>query len=249
LRSTNLESYKNLRVLWVRALLNSRKEIVDPVAYTMLPRGTRHVVSRFPSKLIFRGPVRKKLSWIKERTEFIDAAAERWIEENPKDSQVVIVGAGYDTRAARISKLNPDLKFYEIDLPEVVETKAKLYAQTFRGQKSPSTLISHDLKSPTPLLSVLPPAFDKSLPTLFIIEAVMFYLPPPSITNLLKEVFSLPQPSRTIIVDNLAKVGVTPGGPPQQIKERCKEMGDGYGKTLTEHKAIWGGAIHFAEFQ
>ena len=249
LRSTNLESFKNLRVLWTRALLNARKEIDDPIAYRMLPRGTRKLVSRFPSKLIFRGPVRKKLSWIKDRTEFIDAAASKWMEGCSTPGQVVIIGAGYDTRAARFSPLNPNLKFFELDLPEVIETKAMLYAKTFRGEKSPSTLISHDLTSSSSIFDALPPSFSKELPTLFIIEAVMFYLPPPSINNLLSSVFSLPSPSQTIIVDNLAKVGVTPGGPPAQIKQKCKDLGTKYGKEMGEHKAIWGGAIHMAEFK
>ncbi|GMH70132.1 hypothetical protein TrRE_jg7216, partial [Triparma retinervis] len=119
----------------------------------MLPKGTRKLVSRFPSKLIFKGPVRKKLSWIKDRTDFIDKAASNWAEANSASpGQVVILGAGYDTRAARLSPLHQNLKFYELDLPSVVETKAKLYASAFRGERSPSVLIPHDLTSPASVL-------------------------------------------------------------------------------------------------
>ena len=53
-KSSNLESYKNLRVLWTRALLNSRKEMDDPVAYELLPRFTRGLVSRLPSQILYR---------------------------------------------------------------------------------------------------------------------------------------------------------------------------------------------------
>ena len=40
-----LDSSKNLRVLWVRALLNSAGQLQDDVALQLLPRASRWIVS------------------------------------------------------------------------------------------------------------------------------------------------------------------------------------------------------------
>jgi len=76
----------------------------------------------------------------------------------------------------------------------------------------------------------------------------MFYLSPPAVNSLLEQSLTIPG-GTTVLVDNLAKAGCQPGGPANVLKERCGEVGKKYGKVLGEHKAIWGGAIHMAEFQ
>lgn len=41
------------------------------------------------------------------------------------------------------------------------------------------------------------------------------------------------------------KVGVAPGPPVPTPEEKCRGWLDDEGKTLVDHDAIWGGAIHF----
>ena len=65
------DSSKNLRVLWVRALLNYRGKIKDDVAMRLLPSSTRILVtSETGAKLL--DPILKFAEWIQSRTEFID---------------------------------------------------------------------------------------------------------------------------------------------------------------------------------
>lgn len=47
--------------------------------------------------------------------------------------QVVIIAAGYDTRAYRLGK--PGVKFYEIDLPHASETKQQLVKKHMPADK------------------------------------------------------------------------------------------------------------------
>lgn len=91
--------------------------------------------------------------------------------------QILILGSGYDTRAIRMAQDNPDPSVFEIDLPEVIESKQAL-------------LVEHDLKIPTSvkLLSadlsdngfpeqLKKAGFDADKPTFVMIEGVVFFLP------------------------------------------------------------------------
>ena len=65
------DSSKNLRVLWVRALLNYKNKIDDPVAQELLPKTTRGLVTSKQGASVL-DPILKFAEWIQSRTEFID---------------------------------------------------------------------------------------------------------------------------------------------------------------------------------
>ena len=96
-----LDSEKNLRVLWVRALLAAAGELKDDVASELLPSASRWLVSAPLARTVW-APALPKLEWIKQRTEFIDETLDSFLAANAGASpQVVLIGAGYDTRALR----------------------------------------------------------------------------------------------------------------------------------------------------
>ncbi len=130
------DSSKNLRVLWVRALLNYRNQIDDPVAQELLPKTTRGLVtSEWGASML--DPILKFAEWIQARTEFIDESLDNFLSSPAcKDAEttddlgcnVVLFGAGYDTRALRFRhEHSGKINFIEVDLPDVVEGKKKLY--------------------------------------------------------------------------------------------------------------------------
>ena len=132
------DSSKNLRVLWVRALLNYRQEIDDEVAQEFLPKTTRGLVtSEWGASML--DPILKFAEWIQARTDFIDEGLNNFLSspactdaETRKELEcnVVLFGAGYDTRALRYRhRHNEKIHFIEVDLPDVVEGKRKLYRQ------------------------------------------------------------------------------------------------------------------------
>jgi len=88
-------------------------------------------------------------------------------------------------------------------------------------------------------------SLDPSVPTMVICEAVLFYLMPEAAQGLIKELFALPNAQRYCFTDNLSKLGVTPGPPVPTPKEKCQGWLEREGKTLVDHEAIWGAAIHF----
>ena len=110
------DSSKNLRVLWTRALLASMGYIKDDVAYELLPKLTRGVVG--PASVPLWGgthpDVMGKLDWIVNRTRFIDASLASFLAETAEapERQVIVIGAGYDTRCLRNRQAG--VQFFEV---------------------------------------------------------------------------------------------------------------------------------------
>ena len=206
------DSSKNLRVLWVRALLAQRGEIDDDVAKLLLPPTTRGLVTTPRGAKLFN-PIVQFTEWIQSRTEFIDGALDAFLQSPPANTltydsdsdstttpapcNVVLFGAGYDTRALRYRHRHEldgitQATFFEVDLPSVVEGKTKLY-EKFRKEHDPSwdtfpTLIPFDLNACSPentpsqvsLIETLRTAgLKKDVPTLFVFEVRRAKHPPP----------------------------------------------------------------------
>jgi O-methyltransferase involved in polyketide biosynthesis len=146
---------------------------------------------------------------------FVDARTQ-WFDEQVSKavadgfSQVVVVAAGYDTRAYRLGKTG--VKFFEVDLPHASETKQKLVDALIYGKGEPyngvggagsefgkdeaakaarPAFVAADL-SRTALIDALlaDPAhgFDREQRTLFITEGLTYYLPPEAVASLLSSV-------------------------------------------------------------
>ena len=111
-------------MLWVRALLNSAGELDDGVAMELLPPSSRWLVGEALAPLW--APAMEKLGWIAQRTAFIDEAVDAFLASGDGEAQVVLLGSGYDTRALRYA--GRGAKFFEVDLPNVVEAKRKMSA-------------------------------------------------------------------------------------------------------------------------
>ena len=176
-----LDSEKNLRVLWVRALLAAAGELKDDVASELLPSASRWVVSAPLARTIW-APALPKLEWIKQRTEFIDETLDSFLAANAGASpQVVLIGAGYDTRALRYR--TSAARFFEVDLPSVLPVKETMATRFLEAEGGAARSVGAegralgvDLNKAT----MAPPGvfaqlsglgLDRSLPTLVVSEA------------------------------------------------------------------------------
>jgi methyltransferase (TIGR00027 family) len=249
-----LDSEKNLRVLWVRALLAAAGELDDAVASALLPSASRWIVSPPLARTLW-APALPKLEWITQRTAFIDRAVDSFVgaHADAGGAQIVLVGAGYDTRALRYRSSGCD--FFEVDLPDVVAVKAKLRARYLadaepdgaaRAAAAEERCLGVDLNEAAG--SVVERLGECGLrtdaPTLVVVEAVLFYLAPPAKERLLAEVARLlrDQPaSRLVLTDNLAPLV---RGPARGAAEAALAP---IGLETLEHSTLWGGAIQFIE--
>ena len=253
------DSSKNLRVLWTRALLHNLGLIDDSVAFEFLPTGTRQLVGKTAASTIWSTPIAypavEKLSWIVNRTNFIDRQLQAFLDEvkatGATQKQIVVIGAGYDTRSLRFAQ--PGVRFIEVDLPDIAKAKEGMLQRYEKGEKGTESIVNvgFDLNDIATKQRSFVKALrergelDEAAPTMVICEAVLFYLIPDAAQGLVKELFALPNVRRYCLTDNLAKLGVAPGPPVPSPREKCEGWLSREGKTLIDHDAIWGGAIHF----
>ena len=191
------DSSKNLQVLWSRAVLAKNGELADDIALELLPKSTRGVVTAG----LFDG-VSNFLEWVSARTVFLNEGCDAFLSSpacaGGKDCQVVIFGAGFDTRSIRYQR--EGLRFFEVDLPDTIEAKRVVH-ERYRDEVKPDvrlpTRIGWDLNDceHSSLLDHLADehGFRRDVPTMFISEAVMFYVNPKAIASLYDEIFEFGQ--------------------------------------------------------
>ncbi|WIA21539.1 hypothetical protein OEZ85_000736 [Tetradesmus obliquus] len=115
------------------------------------------------------------VNFIDVRTQWFDAAVKKAIADGI--TQVVIIAAGYDTRAYRLGK--PGVKFYEIDLPHASETKQQLVKKHMPADKYTwPEFIGADLSKVALMDALNKSSWDSTRRTMFIIEGLVYYLPP-----------------------------------------------------------------------
>ena len=107
------------------------------------------------------------------RTCFIDETVEAALAQGI--AQLVILGAGYDTRAYRLNGIEK-VKVFEVDLPNVQAKKKASVARRFGHIPPNVTFIPIDFDTQTLDTVFAGSTFDSSRPTIFIWEAVTQYI-------------------------------------------------------------------------
>jgi methyltransferase (TIGR00027 family) len=111
----------------------------------------------------------------------------RWIDdhvvafcEGRAGAQVVLVGAGLDTRASRLAV---EAAFYELDLPGMLDFKREAL-----GLAPGQVLVPADLRVERVTAALArAPGFDPARPTCVIWEGVSYYLPAPVVGDVLED--------------------------------------------------------------
>jgi methyltransferase (TIGR00027 family) len=101
--------------------------------------------------------------------------------------QVVILGAGYDTRAYRICGIEK-ARVFEIDRDETLEIKQSLIKQIFGALSSHVSYIPLDITTGRVFDSLLSAGFDPTIQALFVMEGLLCYLPPPLVRQLFRQI-------------------------------------------------------------
>ena len=111
---------------------------------------------------------------INVRTHYIDAAVQRAAADGA--TQVVVLGAGYDSRAYRFRDSHPRLRFFEVDLPATAARKQAKLKEVFGAAPDYVKYAPIDFDKEK-LEDVLPPlGYDAKQKTLFILEGVTMYV-------------------------------------------------------------------------
>ena len=112
--------------------------------------------------------------YVNARTLHIDALLLRAAREGA--TQVVVLGAGFDSRAYRFAASQPQLRFFEVDLPDTLAAKKQRVIAVLGALPPQVRYAAIDFEHQT-LQDVLSAAgYDARAKTLFILEGVSMYI-------------------------------------------------------------------------
>jgi methyltransferase, putative, TIGR00027 family len=116
------------------------------------------------------------------RVRYIDDAVKACLGDGLE--QLVIMGAGYDTRAYRIEGLKK-VRVFELDHPATQRVKVEKIQEIFGSLPGHVTYVPADLAVDEIGRRLLDHGYDRSRKTLFIMEGLLMYLPPAIVDGIL----------------------------------------------------------------
>lgn len=118
------------------------------------------------------------------RTKYIDTAFEKALEEQV--DQVLIFGAGFDTRALRFQEKLQKTRVFELDVPITQQAKIDQYAN--RGLQSPQNLtyMAIDFEKEKLAEKLYAAGFQRDRTDLFVLEGLLMYLQPDAVRSTLQ---------------------------------------------------------------
>jgi len=132
------------------------------------------------------------------RTKHIDAVLQQRAQQGMQ--QLVILGAGLDSRAYRFKEILASTKVFEVDYPETQAIKKKRVAKLIAGLPENVTYVPIDFNVHS-LDVLLEFGYSDKLNTLFIWEGVCMYITPEAVDKVLSFVRYRSGPGSSIVFD------------------------------------------------
>ena len=148
--------------------------------------------------------------WVNARTHHMDAALIDALSTGT--TQVVNLGAGFDSRAYRFRERFPQVRFFELDLPAMIDAKRERVVKIFGAVPDRVVLVPTDFTT-RPLDAVLRDAgYDRTQRTLFIWEGLTMYLPEAANLSTLRFIRSRSASGSSVVYDYVLDATLRPDG-------------------------------------
>lgn len=135
--------------------------------------------------------------WVSLRTAAIDAAVLEAMDDGIQ--QVVILGAGLDTRAARLGR--PGVRFFEVDKPETQAEKRRRIAQLAGYPQDAATYVTCNFESDDFLDRLVASGFHVNEPAFFVWEGVTYYLTESAVRATFRRIAEGTHPRSRVVFD------------------------------------------------
>jgi methyltransferase (TIGR00027 family) len=136
--------------------------------------------------------------------------------------QAVILASGLDTRAYRLAWPR-DAVVYEIDQPQVIEFKTRVLANLDASPAADRRTVAIDLRDDWPT-ALQDSGFDPTLPTAWIAEGLLIYLPPDAQDRLFDNITELSAPGSRLATEHMDIQGSSDEWT-EMLTERSRRMG------------------------
>lgn len=144
--------------------------------------------------------------WMAVRTAFIDRKARAWLDSG--ESQIVLLGAGMDTRAARLAR--PGARFFEVDQGATQAVKRERVAALDGYPAEAAAFVRCDFEREDFLEQLTAGGGDAARPALFIWEGVTYYLSEAAVRATLTRLGEGASPDSVVLFDHFGKAMVRP---------------------------------------
>jgi methyltransferase (TIGR00027 family) len=120
---------------------------------------------------------------IRARVRYFDDFVKSSLDEGLE--QLVILGAGYDTRAYRIEGVKGKVRVFEVDHPDTQSVKVEKIKSIFGSLPDHVTYVPVDFEAENLGERLAAQGYDRSLKTLFLMEGLIMYIPPEAVDETL----------------------------------------------------------------
>ena len=205
----NKPSESALIVTFCRALSanDEREEIKGPdflAEYFLSEEGKKSLKDRASRKWTIQQMITSpKFGFIVSRTAFFDFIFKKNLYENIP--QIVLFGAGYDTRTYRFHDALGKTKVFEVDIQSTQQRKIDILKNNEIDVPEQLTFVSTNFETDNLGEVLLKSGFDVSVKTLFILEGVTYYLSRDTINNTMNFIHSHSAKGSIICFDYLAE--------------------------------------------
>lgn len=180
---------------------------IDEYAATFLQPSVRLILkNRLLARLVLWFAIERRFpgatDTIVSRIRFVDDCLINSIKDGVE--QVVILGAGYDSRAYRFNELKGK-RVFEVDHPNTQKLKKDKILNIFGELPCHVAYVPVDFEKDKLILKLVEAGYSKNLKTLFIWEGVCKYLTPNAVYELLSEVSGNCCKGSSIVFDYLFK--------------------------------------------
>ncbi|MEM9730249.1 MAG: SAM-dependent methyltransferase [Myxococcota bacterium] len=168
--------------------------------------------------------------WISLRTRHIDDCIRSAIECGAR--QVVVLGAGLDTRAARLA--HEGVRFFEVDRPASQAAKRSGLKALDGYPVDAATFVECDFNEHCFIERLVDAGFDPAVPACFVLEGVLYYLPEDRVRDTLGKIAAFSAPDSCVVFDlfNVDKP-TDPNEEPDRFNVAgAKEELDGLGEQI-----------------
>jgi len=166
--------------------------------------------------------------WMALRTRYIDDCVQRSLDHGTR--QVVVLGAGLDTRASRLGRRG--VRFFEVDQPASQADKRERLSRFERYPLDAATFVPCDFELDDFVQLLELAGLDRRAPTCFVWEGVIYYLAEDAARSTLVRLASEFDPRSLLILDYLNSK-MAKASPRLRDEDRAmKEIIDGLGEPM-----------------
>lgn len=183
----------------------------DPIAEHLIPEEGQLIVTTEQGREHFKKEMANPAweavqEYVALRTRVIDSYLHDYAQKGL--SQLLILGAGFDSRAYRFPELKGNVKIFEVDNPETQEVKKAKLSKYFGSLPDYVKFASMDFENDNLAATLIQAGFDPSLKTLVIWEGVTYYLESMAVDQILDFVTANTPAGSSIIFDHIPKAVV-----------------------------------------